>query len=168
MAVTLACALAVTSTTVALTMPSVRHSLGIGPAAPAPAYAVGDTIDVPAEIFDGAPNTLLLFFRSGCGACERIKSFLSKLAARNNGTTVRVVAVTGPQSRESSVAFARQIGLDEAHLATVDVTKLRLKTVPAWVLVDRSGQIHAAFEGIPSPGEQDQLLRTVTALAQTR
>ncbi len=168
MAVTLACALAVTSTTVALTMPSVRQSLGIGAPAPAASYAVGDTIDVPPEIFGAAPNTLLLFFRSDCGACERVKPFLSKLAARDNGTTVRVVAVTGPQNQQSSIKFARQIGLDEAHLATVDVTKLRLKTVPAWVLVDRSGQIHAALQGIPAPAEQDQLLRTVTALSQTR
>jgi thiol-disulfide isomerase/thioredoxin len=166
-AVTLACALAVTSTTVALTMPSVRQSLGITPPPPAPSYAVGDTIDVPSEIFSGAPNTLLLFFRSGCGACERMKPFLSKLAARENGTTVRVVAVTGQQNRPSSIKFAQQIGLDVSHLATIDVTKLRLKNVPTWVLVDRSGRIRAALEGIPAQADQDHLLRTVTALSQT-
>jgi thiol-disulfide isomerase/thioredoxin len=166
-AVTLACALAVTSTTVALTMPSVRQSLGITPPAPAPSYAVGDTIDVPSEIFSSAPNTLLLFFRSDCGACERMKPFLSKLAARDNGATVHVVAVTGPQNHLSSVKFAQQIGLDASHLAAIDVTRLRLKNVPAWVLVDRSGHVRAALEGIPAQADQDHLLRTVTALSQT-
>src|SRR5215471_4863353 len=97
-------------------MPSVRQSLGIGPSTPAPAYAVGQTIDLPADVFAAAPHTLLLFFKSDCGACERVKPFLSKLAARDNGAGLRVVAVTNGWNQPASVRFARQIGLDESHL----------------------------------------------------
>ena len=166
-AVTLACALAVTSTTVALTMPSVRQSLGITPPAPAPSYAVGDTIDVPSEIFSSAPNTLLLFFRSDCGACERMKPFLSKLAARDNGGDGPCGGGHGTAEPSILGQVCQQIGLDASHLAAID-TKLSSEERAGSTLVDRSGHERAALEGIPAQADQDHLLRTVsTALSQT-
>jgi thiol-disulfide isomerase/thioredoxin len=169
-ALAVVCATTVTATSVAIAMPSVRttvrNTFGIGPAAPKPSYAVGETVDLPSEVYAQAPHTLAIFFRSDCGACERMKPFLQRLAARNSGAGVRVIAIAAQASRENT-AFARQIGLDERHLITMDVTKLRVSQVPSFVLVDQSGRIQTAIEGIPSPQDQEELLRRVTAFSQS-
>jgi thiol-disulfide isomerase/thioredoxin len=167
-AVAVVCATAVTVTAVAIAMPSVRTSLGFAPAPPAPSYMPGQSVDFPASLFNQAPHTLAIFFRSDCGACARMKPFLARLAARDDEAAVRVVAVTGAGSRADALAFAKQIGLGESRLVTIDLSTLRLKRVPTIVLMDRSGAIQAALEGIPSSQEEEKLLQVVTSLSQLR
>jgi len=149
-------------------MPSVRASLGFSPPPPAPSYVAGQSSDFPASLFQQAPHTLAIFFRSDCGACARIKPFLVRLAARDDGAAVRVVAVTGAGNRADALAFAKQIGLGESGLVMMDLGSLRLRRVPTVVLMDRSGVIQAALEGIPSSQEEEKLLRMVTSLSQSR
>jgi thiol-disulfide isomerase/thioredoxin len=167
-AVAVVCATALTVTAVAIAMPSVRASLGFAPPPPTPSYIAGQTADFPAALFQQAPHTLAIFFRSDCGACARMKPFLARLAARNDEAAVRVVAVTGAGNRADALAFAKQIGLGESHLVTIDLTKLRLSRVPTVVLMDQSGAIQTALEGIPSSQEEEKLLRTVTSLSRSR
>jgi thiol-disulfide isomerase/thioredoxin len=167
-AVAVVCATALTVTAVAIAMPSVRASLGFVPPPPAPSYAAGQRSDFPANLFEQAPHTLAIFFRSDCGACARMKPFLARLAARDDGAAVRVVAVTGTGNRADSLAFAKQIGLGESRLMMIDIGTLRLKRVPTVVLMDRSGVIQVALEGIPSSQEEEKLLRMVTSLSQSR
>jgi thiol-disulfide isomerase/thioredoxin len=167
-AVAVVCATALTVTAVAVAMPSVRASLGFSPPPPAPSYVAGQSSDFPPSLFQQAPHTLAIFFRSDCGACARIKPFLVRLAARDDGAAVRVVAVTSPGNRADALAFAKQIGLGESSLVTMDLGGLRLKRVPTVVLLDRSGAIQSALEGIPSSQEEEKLLRMVTALSQLR
>jgi thiol-disulfide isomerase/thioredoxin len=167
-AVAVVCATALTVTAVAIAMPSVRSSLGFAPPPPAPSYAAGQPADFPASLFQQAPHTLAIFFRSDCGACARMKPFLARLAARDDAATVRVVAVTSLGTRADALAFAKQIGLGESHLVIMDLGSLRLKRVPTVVLMDRSGAIQTALEGIPSSQEEEKLLRMVTSLSQSR
>ena len=167
-AVAVVCATALTVTAVAVAMPSVRSSLGFAPRPPAPSYVAGQTADFPASLFDQAPHTLAIFFRSDCGACARMKPFLARLAARDDEATLHVVAVTDGGNRADAFAFARQIGLSESHLVTIDLKRLRLSRVPTVVLMDQSGAIQTAFEGIPSSQEEEKLLRTVTSLSRAR
>lgn len=158
------CATSVTVTAVAMAMPSVRNTLGIGPGAPKASYTAGQSIDLPSQAYSQAPHTLAIFFRSDCGACERMKLFLQRLAARDS-TRVRVLGIAGQTTRENS-AFIRQLGLEEDHLITLDLTRLRVSRVPTFVLLDQSGRVEAAFEGIPSAQDQEDLLRRVTSLSQ--
>jgi thiol-disulfide isomerase/thioredoxin len=167
-AVAVVCATALTVTAVAIAMPSVRASLGFAPPLPAPSYVAGQPADFPASLFQQAPYTLAIFFRSDCGACARIKPFLARLTARDDGAAVRVVAVTGAGHRADALAFAKQIGLGESSLVMMDLGNLRLRRVPTVVLMDRSGVIQAALEGIPSSQEEEKLLRMVTSLSQPR
>ena len=167
-AVAVVCATALTVTAVAVAMPSVRASLGFAPPPPAPSYAAGQPADLPASLFKQAPHTLVIFFRSDCGACARMKPFLARLAARDDDSAVRVVAVTGAGNRPDALAFAKQIGLGESSLVMMDLGQLRLRRVPTVVLMDRSGVIQAALEGIPSSQEEEKLLRMVTSLSQPR
>jgi thiol-disulfide isomerase/thioredoxin len=165
-AVAVVCATALTVTAVAVAMPSVRASLGFAPPPPAPSYVAGQTSDFPATVFEQAPHTLVIFFRSDCGACARMRPFLARLAARDDDAAVRVVAVTGAGNRADALAFAKQIGLSESHLVTIDLKTLRLSRVPTVVLVDQSGAIQTGLEGIPSSQEEEKLLRTVTSLSR--
>jgi thiol-disulfide isomerase/thioredoxin len=166
-AVAVVCATALTVTAVAVAMPSVRASLGFAPPPPAPSYVAGQQADFPATLYQQSPHTLAIFFRSDCGACARMKPFLARLAARDDEATVRVVAVTGAGNGADALVFAKQIGLGESHLVTMDLKGLRLSRVPTVVLMDRSGVIQTALEGIPTSQEEEKLLRTVTSLSRS-
>jgi thiol-disulfide isomerase/thioredoxin len=165
--IAVACATAVTVTAVALAMPSVRSTFGLGPAAPKRSYLAGQVMDLPPEIVQQAPHTVAIFFRPDCGACERLKPFLTRLAARSQNA-VRVVAITSVANPADAQAFARQIGLDQSHLITMDLKGLRLTRVPPVVVLDRAGTIQTAVEGLPSSQEEEDLIRIVTALSQGR
>lgn len=167
-AVAVACATVVTVTAVAVAMPSVRSSLGLGPAPVKPSYVAGQGVDLSSDVFGQASQTLAIVFRSDCGACERMKPYLARLAARNNGAALRVVAVTGVANSADSLAFATGIGVDPSRLVTMDLATLRVQRVPTILLVDRTGRIETAFEGIPSAQDEESLLRKVTSLAQLR
>jgi thiol-disulfide isomerase/thioredoxin len=167
-AVAVVCATALTVTAVAIAMPSVRASLGFAPPAPVPSYAAGEAADFPPSLFNQAPHTVAIFFRSDCGACARMKPFLARLAARDDDSGVRVMAVTGAGNRADALAFAKQIGLSESRLVMMDLGNLRLRRVPTVVLMDQAGAIQAALEGIPSSQEEEKLLRMVTSLSQPR
>lgn len=162
------CATAVTVTAVALAMPSVRTTLGLRPAAPRPSYAPGETVDLPEAVFKETQHTLVIFFRPDCGACERLKPFLTRLAARSDPASLRVIAVTSASNRQAAVAFAKQIGLDELQLVTMDLRTVRVSQVPTLVLVNHTGTVEGAIQGIPTSQEEGDLLRTVTRLSQAR
>jgi thiol-disulfide isomerase/thioredoxin len=158
------CATVVTVTAIALAMPSVRSIFPGVPAAPKPSYEAGQSVDLPPGIVQQAPHTVVIFFSPDCGACERLKPFLARLSARGQNA-VRVVAITGVANPADALAFAKQIGLDQSRLITMDLKTLRLRRVPTVVLIDQRGLVHAAIEGLPSAQEEESLLRRVTSLS---
>lgn len=149
-------------------MPSVRTTLGLSPAAPHPSYAPGQTFDLPETVFQESPHTLVIFFRADCGACERLKPFLTRLSARSDPSSLRVVAVTGAPDRRAAVDFAKQIGLGESRLVMLDLRTVRVSQVPTLVLVNHTGTVEAAIQGIPTSQQEGDLLRKLTLLSQGR
>lgn len=151
-----------------MAMPSVRTSLGIGRTPARPSYVAGQTVDLSSNVFGQAPHTLAIFFRSDCGACERMRPYLARLAAREDGRALRVIAVTGVANSLDSLAFARGIGVDQSRLITMDLATLRVQRVPTILLLDHAGRIETALEGIPSAQDEEILLRRVNSLSQGR
>jgi thiol-disulfide isomerase/thioredoxin len=143
-------------------MPSVRATLGLAPKPTAPSYRAGDRIDLSPELLQSAPSTLVIFFRSDCGVCQRMRPILTKLVARGD-RTVHVIAVTGTENRKDAATFVTQIGLGLDRLVTMDLKAVRVTTVPTLVIVDRDGTIRMAVEGLPPPAAQDALLRQMLA-----
>ena len=56
------------------------------------------------------------------------------------------------------------MGLDGAHVKTLDLDKLRVRIVPTLVLVDRSGKILYSHEGTVPQDKVDATFQTVQAL----
>jgi hypothetical protein len=164
-AVTIGCVAVVAITLGALALPSVRAKLGF-PAARPVSYPIGDRIDVPASLYESAGQTLFVFARSSCTACQRSKPALTEIVAQIRRTpAARILVVTSDMHRASEVAYANDLGLDDAQVIGLNLDGLRLRVVPTLVLVDQRGRIHYTSEGMISPGQEEELLRAVTSLA---
>lgn len=162
------CIVLVAVTVGVLAMPAARSRLGLAPARTV-SYAVGGRIDVPSSVYDASPLTVVLFARSTCAACQRSRLLFAKAATELAAdSSVQFAMMTTSANRPGDVEYARAIGLDERRLIALDNARLRLKLVPTLVLVDRQGQVHYSHEGVPSPGDIDELVRTVGLLNQRR
>jgi hypothetical protein len=157
---------ALVSTIGAIAWPRVATSLGLaGPAAPAPAYRAGETVDAPKAWYANAPHTLILFARASCGACDRARPFLSALVARLASRSAIVVA-GGADTVADDGAFARAIGAPAAGIVTAPAG-LRVKSTPTLLLVSRDGRILAAWEGVGPEDKQRAIVSAIDlALAQ--
>ena len=116
-------------------------------AAVKPAYALGETLDVPPSLFASAPHTLLIFVRESCSVCRAEADGLAKIAATLNHlpSPVPTVVVTGSNDVEADRVFARSFGqLRHEHAA---FSNLKLQVVPTVVLVDRQGTVLYTREG---------------------
>ena len=128
----------------------------------APAYAVGDSVDLPRSMYDASPYTLVVFARSSCAGCQNAKPFLSRLTAQVGAAPdVRALLVTGGRDQPAEVSFASEIGLSAGAVAA-SPPGIRLHSVPTLLLVDREGTIRYAIEGIPSESAaREEVLRAV-------
>lgn len=161
------CLLALGATTALVLSPSLRHALGIrdsGPEPDPPPYVAGDRIDIDPAIVADADATLVLFARSTCAVCRQTAGFYAETftaaAARGAGT----VMVTPSSDREAEVAFAVDMGLAGAQVFYVPPASIRLRTVPALLIVDREGTIREAWFGRPDADEAATITRTIAAL----
>lgn len=125
---------------------------------PDPAYVPGTRIDTPADWHEPSPYTLVLFAQASCGACQRAQPFLQQLVARF-ADRAPVVYVTPGANRDDEFAFGRSLGLPDTTIrwAPVDI---RARVTPTLVLVDRTGTILHAWEGVP-PGDQDAIVKAI-------
>jgi hypothetical protein len=165
--VALGCAALVGLTSILLFVPSLRATFGFSAAA-APAYALGEQIDVPAEVYAASSATVLIFARSTCGACQRAQPEFTALISRlrsERSTDVRLMTTGAGRSEEAS--YARAIGLTDRELSVADA-RVRVRIVPSLVVVDRHGVIKFFSEGIPTRPQQEAVVRTVTELTTPR
>jgi hypothetical protein len=146
----LATGLAVTLAFVA--WPRVASALGLQPAGPAPAYAAGAAIDTPAAWHSRTPVTLVLFARAACGACQKAQPFLASLV-QSLRDRADVVVVGGAETMTEDAEFSRAIGVDPALIHPAPAG-LRVRVTPTLLLVDRSGKILHAWEGVGSDDKQ--------------
>jgi hypothetical protein len=74
--------------------------------------------------------------------------------------------VTAGPAAPQEIEFARGLGLEAGQVTAVDLSTLRVRTVPSFVLVDDKGGIHYAREGAVPASQQEDVLRTMTSLTR--
>src|SRR5580704_15593322 len=98
-------------------MPAIRQRLGLPQTKTAASYAVGDRIDVPANLYDSSSATLLVFARSTCSACEAAKPTFATLTAElGRKSSTHVLMIIGTAQAPEELAYAKALGLDETQL----------------------------------------------------
>jgi hypothetical protein len=142
-----ACVLTVAATGVAIAVPQLRERLKTPEA---PAYVVGQHVDLPASVYGGSPYTLLILARSNCGACQRAAPLFAALIADLKSRSDIGVRLVTRRVRSDELRYAAAIGLDEANVVLTDLTSLRVERVPTLLLVDRGGRVLLAHEGAPA------------------
>ena len=141
--------------------PRVERALGVEARPEPPAYAVGQAIDVPAEWYRTSPYTLVVFARASCGACQTAQPFLQKLVADVRGKGQVVFASPGLEP-DSDREYAQQLGV-AADLTRQVPAGLRVRATPTLVLVDRTGRILGAWEGVGPPDQQAVIQQSIHA-----
>lgn len=141
--------------------PRVTNALGMRHA-PEPAYKTGQTIDTPKEWYAGADHTLVVFARASCGACQTAEPFLKQLVADLAAKSAVVLGSTGKEPTQE-LDYGRALGLDEAAVKVVPAG-LRVRATPTLVLVDRQGQVLAAWEGVGPEKKQDEIRQTIQSI----
>ena len=159
---TLVCVAVVAVTIAAVFFPSIRSTVGLNPVS-APGYRAGDRIDLPTGAYDDSTLTVLVFVRSNCPACRRSQPMFKDIADRLGGTPARMRLVIDHARAEAETEYATALGLASTALIPADFLALHLHVVPTLVLVDRSGEVLYALEGVPSDEQRDDLLRLVRA-----
>ena len=162
LAASLGLAVMLTTTVVYIGWPRVTSALGMkpAPARPAPAaYVAGQQIDVPAAWYAGAPQTLIVFARASCTACERAQPFLKTLVGRMQGRGGAMMAHPAG-SEQDDRNFARSLGID-ADRVMITPAGLRVKATPTIVIVNAHGTIVQAWEGAARTEVQAEMLKTV-------
>ena len=162
------CLLTLAGTAALVVSPSLRQRLGVGPGAEPPAYAQGDVVDIEATTYRDSPLSLVLFARSNCAACQRSADFHRQLVATGKALGIPTRLITPLEDTAVEEAYAAGLGIapTNVHLARADSIKLR--AVPALMVVDSSGQIRHVWFGMPDAEAQAAILAAVTAVAGAR
>lgn len=160
--------LALAGTVALVVSPSLRERAGVGPAAEPAPYAVGDRVDVDAASYATAPLTLILFARSTCAACQRSADFHKQVVAAGKARGVPAVLVTPSAEVEAERAYADGLGIAAARVHEAPPGSIKLRAVPALMVVDTSGLIRHVWFGAPDAAAQTTILSAVTALEGAR
>lgn len=163
-----ACLLALAGTLTLVVSPSLRARVGIGPAIEPPPYAVGDRVDIESEAFTSAPVSLVLFARSTCAACQRSSDFHKNVVATGKTRGVPTVLITPSTDGEAERMYAEGLGIAATRVYQSLPGSIKLRSVPALMVVDNSGLIHHVWFGAPDAATQATILAAVTALADVR
>lgn len=163
-----ACLLALGATVALVVSPSLRTRVGVGPAAQPPPYAAGDRVDVDRAAYASSPVSLLLFARSTCPACQRSSDFHRQVVAEGKAHGVPTVLVTPSTDTTAEREYAEGLGISEAQIYQALPGSIRLRAVPALMMVDASGLIRHVWFGAPDADTQTTILAAVTALAGAR
>jgi len=162
LAASIGLAVMLTTTVVYIGWPRVTSALGVKPAPPRPsppAYLAGQKIDAPAAWYAGAPQTLIVFARASCSACERAQPFLKTLVGRMQGRGGAMMAHPA-ESQEDDRKFARSLGVADDRIM-ITPAGLRVKATPTIVLVNEKGVIINAWEGAARTEVQAEMVKTI-------
>lgn len=137
------CCLVVLAGTVAIgAIPSAREMV-FGAALPPASYVVGETIDLPASMYRGRDRTLFLFARGGCAPSSRAVEVIRD-DHRRSQRDLPLSIIVGTRHEDLALVADLHAGV---AVHSVDLSALRLKRVPALVVVDREGTIQSVREG---------------------
>lgn len=163
--VVVVCVAALAATVALVLSPSLREWTGVGPRPAPPAYAVGDRVDVDAGAYTSSPLSLILFARSTCAACQRSSDFHKQVVAAGRARGVRAALVTPSDDASAEQAYAANLGIGAAQVYHAAPGSIKLRAVPALMVVDAAGVIRHVWFGAPDAGTQAEILTIVTALA---
>jgi len=133
------------------------------------AYAVGQTVDLPSNWFQGSRLTLVMFARGSCQACEKSVPAVSAMVAelRRHPEIRFILAATGDELPMTK-ALAARLGFAESEvvpLAVVDQQRMKLRAVPTFLALDDQGSIRVLAEGLQQV-QRSSLGDEVVALVQ--
>jgi len=166
--VVVVCLVVLSGTTALVVSPAMRQWLGVGPGAQPPAYAVGDLVDINAEIYRASPVSLVLFARSTCPACQRSADFHKHVVAAGKTYGIPSVLMTPSEDVAAERVYAEGLGIAATDVHRVPTGSIKLRSVPALMVVDRAGLIRHVWFGAPDATTQATILGAVTAVAAPR
>ena len=157
----------VTLVTLTAAYPFLQARLG---AASLSGYRVGQTIDVPPEVYRDRSHTVVVFARSSCSASQRMKPLIARLADEfAESASAGVVLMTPAVNAADEAAFAGEVGVAPRHHFIRDLTTLKVARVPTVVVVDRRGRVEFVHSGQPTTADDEAALQqAVTAATRER
>lgn len=162
--VVVVCLIVLAATAALVLSPALRQWVGVGPGAQPPAYVVGDRVDIEAAVYQSAPVTLIMFARSNCPSCQRSAPFYARVVAAGKTHGIPTALMTPIADLDTERAYAATLGIDGGQVYTVDPGSIKLRAVPALMVVDSSGQIRHVWVGAPDDTAQAAILSSVNAL----
>lgn len=159
MSAAIASAVLCVSTALVVAVPSLRAAFVRSPSRPS--YQVGEHVDVSATLYSSSARTLLVFARHDCAACQRSKPALTATLTSLKTLDVAVFLMV-PDAIEDEMPFAREVGIEPSAVKTMKLDQLRLRYVPTFVLVDQTGKILVAREGVLTTEGQGAILQAAT------
>jgi hypothetical protein len=142
-----------------MAVPAVIARLGWNSAAP-PSYVPGEKIDLDSGVYAASTRTLVFFSRAGCSACQASQPAMAAITADlAKLPDVRVVMVTPPAFSQDEQLFARSVGINETRLFPVESKRLRIRHIPAYVMVDASGTVLLTREGRVTETDREAIVR---------
>lgn len=142
--------------------PSLRQTFGLGPAPVVPAYEIGGRVDVDPAIYQTADSTLILFARSTCTACQEGQTFFARALAAGHASGRGTAMVAPVPELAAEAGFGAALGLAPNQIHGTAPGSIKLRAVPALMVVDRSGTIVHAWFGLPDEVTQDDILRALS------
>ena len=166
--VVVVCLLTVAGTSALLVSPTLRGWVGVGPGAAPPDYVVGDRIDVASALYQSAPVTVVVFARSTCPACQKSADFHRQVSTTAGAIGVPVRLVTPSPELAAEQAYASGLGIASERVHVVSSGSIRLRAVPALMVVDSAGTIQHVWFGAPDAAVQATILQTLHSLEGAR
>lgn len=167
-AVVVVCLVVLAGTAALVVSPALRQWAGIGPAVDPPAYAVGDRVDIDTAAYQASPLSLVLFARSTCAACQRSADFHKQVVAAGVAHGVPTVLVTPLDDLEAERVYAADLGIAATRVYLAPPGSIKLRSVPALMVVDASGVIRHVWFGAADASTQTTILAAVAAAAGDR
>jgi hypothetical protein len=162
------CLLVLAGTTALVVSPSLRQRAGVGPGAEPPAYVQGDVVDIEAAAYRRSPLSLVLFARSTCAACQRSADFHKQIVATGKALGIPTVLITPSEETAAEEAYAAGLGIAPTNVYLARAGSIKLRAVPALMVVESSGLIRHVWFGASDADAQTTILAAVTAVAGAR
>jgi hypothetical protein len=131
-------------------------------AAVEPAYRAGQAIDTPEAWHRDSPYTLVVFAQASCGACITAKPYLRSLVSHLDGRASIVMATPG-RAQAYDEQYGADVGLPSGQMRVVPAGT-RVTATPTLVLVNQSGEILGAWQGVGPPEEHAALTAEIDGL----
>jgi hypothetical protein len=113
-------------------------------------------------------QTLVLGLRKGCHFCEDSAPFYQKLLAQQQpGESSPAIVAVFPDTPEEVKGVVASEGLAVQTLAGVPSDKLKISGTPTLLLVDRTGTVLTAWNGMLSPRQELEVMRAAAGPVAT-